>query len=89
MAVYAAHERIRACLVDVEFPASKGSLVDAAIRHDSPDIARALLPVASQTCANRAEVMASVTLAGLQPSAATRATVSAEVSRSRSGGRDN
>ena len=65
MAVSAAHERIRACLVDVEFPASKDSLVDAAIRHDSPDIARALLAIASDTYANRAEVMASVALADL------------------------
>lgn len=62
MTVSAAHERIRACLAGVDFPASKDSLVDSAIRNDTPDIARALLAIASDTYANRAEVMASVTL---------------------------
>lgn len=54
---------VRECLNDVDFPAAKDDLVNAAVRNGCPDTARALRAIPPETYANLAEVLASVTLA--------------------------
>jgi hypothetical protein len=56
--------RLRDCLNDVDFPADKGNLVEAAVRNGcDEDTVRALRAIPPETYANFSQVLASVPLA--------------------------
>lgn len=64
MAASTTASRLRHCLTDVDFPASKDDLLQAAARNGCDDeTVRALRAVSPETYANLAQVLASVTIA--------------------------
>lgn len=63
MAASTTPSRLRHCLNDVDYPADKDALLEAAARNGcDDDTARALRAIPPETYANLSEVMASVTL---------------------------
>lgn len=63
MAASTTPSRLRHCLNDVDYPADKDALLEAAVRNGcDDDTARALRAIPPETYANLSEVMASVTL---------------------------
>lgn len=63
MAASTTSSRLRNCLNDVDYPADKDALLEAAARNGCDDeTARALRAIPPETYANLSEVLASVTL---------------------------
>jgi len=57
------HSRLRHCLNDVDYPADKAALLEAAARNGcDEETGRALRAIPPETYANLSEVLASVTL---------------------------
>lgn len=62
MVASTSRDELRKCLEDIDFPAGKDDLVNAASKKDCDEAARALRAIPPETYRNLAEVLASVTL---------------------------
>jgi Protein of unknown function (DUF2795) len=61
MVASTSRDEVRRCLADVDFPAGKDRLVNAALEMNCEETARALRAIPPETYSNLGEVLASVT----------------------------